>query len=96
MEYKPKHAQPFTYAQAHRFETPTITEEITRLENSLFHLNRTQVELNAHLTGSPEEDRELLEAITENEAVIGSQTERISMLKLVLEERGITANSEHY
>ena len=47
-----------------------IMVEIERLENSLFHLDRTQAELKEHLTGSPDEDREFLTVIKENDEVM--------------------------
>ncbi|KAL5530689.1 hypothetical protein ACEPAF_6947 [Sanghuangporus sanghuang] len=96
MDYSPKHKQPFTLTQASELDIPTITKEIERLENSLFHLHRTQTELNEHLSGSMGEDRELLDVIKENEDVIASQKERITMLNLALEEKGVNARSGHY
>ncbi|KAL5527351.1 hypothetical protein ACEPAG_6142 [Sanghuangporus baumii] len=96
MEYSPKYKQPFTLAQACELDIPIITKEIERLENSLFHLHRTQTELKEHLSGSVDEDRELLDVIKENEDVIASQKERIKMLKLALEEKGVNARSSHY
>ncbi|KAH8113242.1 hypothetical protein DFH11DRAFT_327245 [Phellopilus nigrolimitatus] len=96
MDYTPRHSQPFTFGQALQLEIPTIATEISRLENSLQHLNQTQDELNEHLSGSSEDDRELLDAVKENNAVIASQKERISMLKMALEAKGINTSSAHY
>jgi len=42
-----------------------------------------------------EVDPEITKAIEENETVIGSQSERISMLKMALLDKGIVAGS-HY
>jgi len=91
MEYRPKHPQPFSFSDALKFDPATITEEISRLENSLKHLKRTQDELGAH-----SDDPELAQALRENEAVIASQEERISMLNLALTEKGVVASVGHY
>ncbi|KAI0003093.1 hypothetical protein BJV74DRAFT_764947 [Russula compacta] len=91
MEYHPKHPQPFSFSDALKFDPATITEEITRLQNSLQHLKHTQDELSAH-----SDDPELAQALRENEAVIASQEERINMLNLALIEKGVLASSGHY
>ncbi|RDX55572.1 hypothetical protein OH76DRAFT_1371866 [Lentinus brumalis] len=94
MEYKPRYSQPFTLEEARLLAVPIITEEISRLQNSLSHLQRTQEELKEALTTAPG-DPDLTEALEENEVVIGSQNERITMLKIVLNEKGIRT-SAHY
>jgi len=91
MEYRPKHPQPFSLSDALKFDPATITEEIARLQNSLQHLKRTQDELRPY-----SDDPELLQALQENEAVIASQAERISMLNIALNEKGVVASSTHY
>ncbi|PAV20856.1 tspO MBR family domain-containing [Pyrrhoderma noxium] len=97
MEYIPKHKQPFTFAQALELDIPEITQEISRLENSLAHLNHTQIFLREHISEEHgEEDQGLTDALKENDEVIASQKERITILKLVLEEKGVNTKSAHY
>ncbi|KAH9077340.1 hypothetical protein EDB83DRAFT_2349561 [Lactarius deliciosus] len=91
MEYHPKHPQPFSFSDALKFDVATITEEITRLQNSLRHLNRTQDELRAYSDGP-----ELAQVLRENEAVIASQEERVSMLNMALIEKGVVTSGSHY
>ncbi|KAJ7094667.1 hypothetical protein B0H15DRAFT_133815 [Mycena belliarum] len=96
MEYKPRYAQPFTLAEAGLLDVETITGEIARLQNSIQRLNVTQEMLRDHATSiQPEVDSEIDKAIEENETVIGSQSERISILKMALADKGISAGS-HY
>ncbi|TFK91495.1 hypothetical protein K466DRAFT_467086, partial [Polyporus arcularius HHB13444] len=94
MEYKPRYSQPFTLEEARLLAVPIITEEISRLQNSLSHLQRTQEELKEALTTAPG-DPDLTEAFEENEVVIGSQNERITMLQIVLNEKGVRMGA-HY
>ncbi|TBU45051.1 hypothetical protein BD309DRAFT_861017 [Dichomitus squalens] len=94
MEYVPRYSQPFTLQEARGLDVPIITEEISRLQNSIAHLQRTQDELKDALSITPG-DLELLEAFEENEVVIGSQNERISMLRIALAEKGVPM-SAHY
>jgi len=93
MEYTPRYRQPFTLSEATGLDTAVIYEEISRLNNSLEHLKKTQIELRELLASSPDPDFE--KAVEENDAVIGSQEERISILKMALTEKGITP-SAHY
>jgi len=99
MDYKPRYAQPFTLAEARLLDVQTITEEIARLQNSLQRLHETQKMLREHVTSiqpGEEVDQEITKAIEENETVIGSQSERISILKMALADTmGIVAGS-HY
>jgi len=98
MEYKPRYTQPFTLAEAKLLDVETITEEIARLQNSLQRLGETQDMLREHVASmqsGEEVDPEISKAIEENETVIGSQSERISMLKMALLDKGIVAGS-HY
>jgi len=94
MEFKPRYPQPFTIAQAIEFDVSVITEEIARLQNSITHLKGTQQLIQTHLE-TEGDDAELAAVLRENEEVIASQQERISMLQFVLRERGITG-IEHY
>ncbi|KAH9844263.1 uncharacterized protein C8Q71DRAFT_852765 [Rhodofomes roseus] len=93
MDYRPRYPQPFTLQEAIALDVPVITEEIARLQNSLQHLRRTQNELQAASDAAP--DPEFTKAIEENDLVIGSQEERISILKMALTEKGILMGS-HY
>jgi len=93
MDYRPKYYQPFTLEEAVRMDVAVLTEEITRLQNSLQHLKRTQTELQEARSSTPDPD--IVEAIKENELVIGSQEERISILKMALMEKGVFISS-HY
>ncbi|CAL1700788.1 unnamed protein product [Somion occarium] len=93
MEYRPRYPQPFTLAEAVRLDVPIIAEEISRLQNSVERLRATQKELNEAVAESPDPD--FSKAIEENDIVIGSQEERVSMLKMALTEKGIPS-SPHY
>ncbi|KAJ7276497.1 hypothetical protein B0H12DRAFT_1085700 [Mycena haematopus] len=98
MDYKPRYPQPFSLGEAKLLDVETITEEIARLQNSLQRLGETQSMLREHVAAmqpSEEVDPEITKAIEENETVIGSQSERISMLKMALLDKGIVAGS-HY
>ncbi|KDR83656.1 hypothetical protein GALMADRAFT_35827, partial [Galerina marginata CBS 339.88] len=95
MEYRPRFAQPFTLSEAIHLDVAVITEEISRLQNSLRHLRETQTVLEQALKEEGEEDQEIKKAFDENQIVIGSQEERISILKMALTEKGIIAGS-HY
>jgi len=94
MDYKPQYPQPFTLAQARALDVSVISEEISRLQNSLKHLKETQDLLEAELrTKLP--DADITQAFEENRAVIGSQEERITILKMAISEKGIIPGS-HY
>ncbi|PBL02414.1 hypothetical protein ARMGADRAFT_1158956 [Armillaria gallica] len=96
MEYSPRYAQPFTLNQAIQLDIPVITEEIARLQNSLQHLRETQELLGQYITENPDEqDAEIEKAFKENEIVIGSQEERVGMLRMALSEKGVNPGS-HY
>ncbi|TRM67725.1 hypothetical protein BD626DRAFT_564638 [Schizophyllum amplum] len=94
MEYRARYNQPFTLAEAVHLDVAIITEEIARLQNSLQHLNETQALLRTHI--ALESDPDLQQALNENEQVIGSQNERISILRMALTQKGIPAHSSHY
>jgi len=58
---------------------------LQELENSLFHLRRSQTELYEFLKESPE-DVDILESISENIDAIALKEERVNVLKAVLDE----------
>ncbi|KAK0230911.1 hypothetical protein IW262DRAFT_1341163 [Armillaria fumosa] len=96
MEYTPRYAQPFTLNQAIQLDIPVMTEEIARLQNSLQHLRETQELLGQHIAENPnEQDADIENAFKENETVIGSQEERVAMLKMAISEKGVNPGS-HY
>ncbi|KAG6873759.1 hypothetical protein C0995_011578 [Termitomyces sp. Mi166 len=97
MDFIPRYAQPFTLAEAIKLDVAVITEEITRLQNSLQHLKQTQTTLREYINEEPSHDvdPEITKALEENKTVIGSQEERIFILKLALSEKGVHYGS-HY
>ncbi|KAF5321241.1 hypothetical protein D9619_000783 [Psilocybe cf. subviscida] len=97
MDYTPRYPQPFTLKEAISLDVGLNTPhaEIARLQNSLSHLKETQAFLKADLDESGETDPEVLKAFEENQGVIGSQEERVSMLKMALTEKGIVGGA-HY
>lgn len=84
-------------------DLPLIHNEITRLENSIFHLRRSNAQLEVEIeslsisfTGDAVADNDtketwsvLGEAVKENLEVIGRQEERITACKEELERRGV-------
>lgn len=95
MEYRCRYKQPFTLEQAISFDLPVITAEIQRLQTSLERLRSTQEQLGEEIQRVPSPT--LSEAFQENVSVIGSQEERISILRLALDHKGaIARNNPHY
>lgn len=73
-----------------------IDAEIARLQNSLQHLRETQELLAQYIAENPDDkDAEMEKAFKENETVIGSQEERIGMLRMALSQKGVNPSS-HY
>ncbi|KAG1883330.1 hypothetical protein F4604DRAFT_1737600 [Suillus subluteus] len=92
MDFTPCHPQPFTFQQAISFDPEVSADEISRLQNSISHLKRTQEELQEYA-----EDPDIAQAIKENNQTLASQDERIFMLKLALTQHGASnATSAHY
>ncbi|KAL7416942.1 hypothetical protein BDY24DRAFT_330147, partial [Mrakia frigida] len=81
--FTPKYPQPFTLAEALDLDPSVITEEISRLQNSLTNLRSSNVALLQYLHDEGE-DRDLRESVHENELTIASQEERIDMLRVAL------------
>ncbi|KAG2013560.1 hypothetical protein CC2G_010459 [Coprinopsis cinerea AmutBmut pab1-1] len=96
MEYHPRYQQPFTLGEAIGLDPAIITEEISRLHNSLAKLKETQGELKKCIEEDNETDEELSLAFKENEDVIGSQEERIRMLVMALRQKGVITDDSHY
>ncbi|WWC71355.1 uncharacterized protein I206_105310 [Kwoniella pini CBS 10737] len=101
IEFTPKHSQPFTLEEAMGLEIETLVTEIKRLENSIKHLKKTQIELKSYINsedGNEEEGEGEIElAYKENENTISSQSERITIIKLALINKlGSDARLEHY
>ncbi|TKA56711.1 hypothetical protein B0A53_01906 [Rhodotorula sp. CCFEE 5036] len=121
MDYTPRHAQPVTLAQLRQLEPELLTGEIARLENSIQHLEASNVELRVWAgissAGKPDDGtattaaavddddeqldedskREFAEAVRENEETVASQRERLTMIRLALEEKiGVDAANPHY
>ncbi|KAH8830443.1 hypothetical protein DL96DRAFT_1592914 [Flagelloscypha sp. PMI_526] len=94
MFFQPKHSHPFSISEALTFDTPVIAEEIARLENSLQLLKETQLMLNEDIESSTSPDPDVILAFEENKIVIESQEERIRMLEIALQDRGL--RSGHY
>ncbi|KAF8333611.1 uncharacterized protein EI90DRAFT_2971089 [Cantharellus anzutake] len=93
----PQFSHPFTLEEAMQFEVGLITGEIARLENSLQHLFTTQEQLEEAIGWETEPDPDLLGALQDNRVVIASQTERIGILRVALERKGLaSANNPHY
>ncbi|KAJ3716351.1 hypothetical protein DFJ43DRAFT_813087 [Lentinula guzmanii] len=98
MEHRPRYNQPFTLSEAIVLDVSTLSEEITRLQYSIKRLRETQEALKGLIDEavSPETaDAEIVQAFKENQDVIGSQEERILILKLALADKGIRTGS-HY
>ncbi|KAG1775849.1 hypothetical protein EV702DRAFT_1113371 [Suillus placidus] len=92
MDFTPCHPQPFTFQQAISFDPEVSADEISRLQNSISHLKRTQEELQEYA-----QDPDIAQVIKENNQTLASQDERIFMLKLALTQRGASnATSAHY
>lgn len=66
----------------------SIYAKVFELRNSINHLERSNLELKQYLHGELQGDKDLEEAIVENEGVIKRFDERIGLLKLEVEGRG--------
>jgi len=98
---QPQFEHPFTLHDAIQFETGLITEEIARLQNSLARLAETQAHLDAFVAeaqaNAEEMDKDILDAIGDNRVVIASQIERIQILRMALERKGVVrVDNPHY
>ncbi|CAE6442323.1 unnamed protein product [Rhizoctonia solani] len=95
LAFRPKYAQPFSFEHACQLDAPTIAE--ARLQNSLRILIETQKQLQDAISSEPIPDSDLQQAFRENLEVIGSQEERIVMLRKALEAQGAAiADNPHY
>ncbi|KLO18030.1 hypothetical protein SCHPADRAFT_134227 [Schizopora paradoxa] len=68
-----------------------LISEVAKVELSIHHLKRTQDELRAYIQSDDSEspDRELETALEENDVAIAAQEERVSMLRLALQSKGV-------
>ncbi|KDQ12765.1 hypothetical protein BOTBODRAFT_67219 [Botryobasidium botryosum FD-172 SS1] len=100
MSFTPQHQHPFTFQEAISLSPEELSGEISRLEHSLEHLRKSQIELQTFIEDKKQDgstDPEVSGAIEENEGVIASQEERIRMLRIVLEKKGgANSGSGHY
>ncbi|TFK23235.1 hypothetical protein FA15DRAFT_670619 [Coprinopsis marcescibilis] len=97
MEYLPRYQQPFTLQEAVRLDVSVIAEEIARLQHSLSKLRETQELLKAHLEQVDPSDPDILLAFEDNNGVIGSQQERIGILRMALRGKGVCMDEgNHY
>ncbi|GAA5853944.1 hypothetical protein JCM9279_007611 [Rhodotorula babjevae] len=101
--FRPTHDQPVTLAQLRLLEPELLVGEISRLENSIAHLERSNGELAAFARGDESEEldddtrREFEDSVKENEETIARQQERIAMIRVALEEQiGVDARNTHY
>ncbi|GAA6030251.1 hypothetical protein JCM8097_009010 [Rhodosporidiobolus ruineniae] len=99
IDYSPRHPQPVTLPQLRQLEPELLSNEITRLENSIQHLERSNAELRqfAEAEEDDADKQDFLDVVSENEGTIASQRERIHMIRLALEEQvGVDAQNPHY
>ncbi|SCZ88472.1 BZ3500_MvSof-1268-A1-R1_Chr10-2g02970 [Microbotryum saponariae] len=90
----PTYSHPFTLSQAIQLEPALITQEITRLQHSIQHLERSNAELLQYLEEEGPE-AEFESSIRENEVTM--QKERISILRHALQEQiGVDGSNGHY
>ncbi|ORX38319.1 hypothetical protein BD324DRAFT_649694 [Kockovaella imperatae] len=98
MDFVPIHEHPFTLEEAILMEIDILAAEIARLQNSIKHLQSTQEEIQTFISEDPEndDDGELSKALRENEDVIASQTERITLIKVALLNKVGEGGIKHY
>ncbi|RXK35549.1 hypothetical protein M231_07181 [Tremella mesenterica] len=95
--YNPKYPQPFTLAEAIELDVSTILAEISRLRNSLHHLEDSQRQLKDFLLVEDEgSEGEMRRAIVDNEVTIATQQERIILLRLALQNKVGEEALKHY
>ncbi|KAK4704756.1 hypothetical protein P7C70_g1453, partial [Phenoliferia sp. Uapishka_3] len=105
--FTPKHSQPVSVSSLVELEPDTLSAEITRLQNSISHLKRSNQELYDFIhppdgaEGEEELDeetrKEFEESVRENAVTIARQEERILMVRLAMERKlGVDATNSHY
>ncbi|GAA5902837.1 uncharacterized protein JCM6883_007258 [Sporobolomyces salmoneus] len=97
--FRPQHDQPVTLAELSTLEPELLVNEISRLENSLKHLKRSNEELKEFIEVEDDEETkaEFVNTVFENQETIAKQEERIQMIRLALEEQiGVQASNSHY
>ncbi|KAI5480967.1 hypothetical protein MNV49_006777 [Pseudohyphozyma bogoriensis] len=105
-DFIPRHQQPVTLAQLNQLEPELLTQEISRLRNSISHLQRSNKELDEFLNppeGAQDDElddetrEELRKSIEENDETIASQEERMEMIRIALQNQlGVDAANSHY
>ncbi|KAG2359209.1 hypothetical protein BDR07DRAFT_1292822 [Suillus spraguei] len=94
MEFTPCRPQPFTFQQAISFGPEVSADEMSRLQNSISRIKRTQEELQEYA-----EDTDIAQATKENNQTLSVQGKhrKMIMLKLALTQHGASnATSAHY
>ncbi|CED84008.1 hypothetical protein [Phaffia rhodozyma] len=93
--FSPQYNQPFTIEEAFALDPPIITEEISRLQNSIQHLERSNLDLVTFLASETDPDVAL--ALQDNKITIATQSERIQILQIALGSKlGIRVSDSHY
>ncbi|KZO93731.1 hypothetical protein CALVIDRAFT_539638, partial [Calocera viscosa TUFC12733] len=87
---------PFTLEEATVLPLSSLTQEIARLQNSIRHLQMSQIAIRQHILASEVTDEELESAVQENERAIAAQEERITLIERAIERKGGAAASGHY
>lgn len=83
--------------EAVELDLHTLTMELARLQDSVNRLEDTQKSLAEFLDASADKDEDLSTAYKENVDVIGSQKERMNMIRLALSHKGVSSESlSHY
>ncbi|PVG03658.1 hypothetical protein CPB86DRAFT_691679, partial [Serendipita vermifera] len=104
-EFIPRFRQPFSLEMAKELDVQTLTTELVRLEDSVQRLMQTQetlkefmeAEAKSNDASDTKPDEEILKAYEENVEVIGSQQERMQMIVIALEAKGVSRQSlSHY
>ncbi|GAA96050.1 uncharacterized protein L969DRAFT_103224 [Mixia osmundae IAM 14324] len=89
VDYVPRYPQPTTLAKLRTQDVGVLSDEIARLRHSIAHLERSQIDLETHLTESDEVEEQAVyeSAIKENETTIAAQNERIWMVRLAMQSK---------
>ncbi|GAA5988727.1 hypothetical protein JCM5350_001996 [Sporobolomyces pararoseus] len=110
--FRPQYDQPVTLRELSTLEPELLVngrltseqwcdgfKEISRLENSIKHLKRSNEELQDFLHDEEDEETkaEFVNTVFENQETIARQEERIRMIRIALEDQiGVQATNSHY